>query len=105
LAIKKPTPLEKLAPVTPRAISIERALIANDITKYRFRTGCWLIGTGVAVFLIGHFLPITRYFAPSFTDRAWWMARALLVLGVSFAGKEVAEALVMVLKSWNQPPS
>ncbi len=99
MALTGPKNLESTPVVTKKALELASDLAYIDLTKFRFRIGCALIGLGIVVFFLGHLVPMARYFTSDFTPRSWTLTKILLAFGVAFAGKEVVEALASAVKS------
>jgi hypothetical protein len=99
VALKKPTAINATPPVSPKAVALASDLAHIDLTRFRFKTGCGLIGFAVFIFFLGHLLWLAQFFSKDFTDRSWTLTKILLALGVAFAGKEVAEAFGGAIKS------
>ena len=99
LALKGPTDLKEIPPVSDRALDLAGDLARIELTKFRFKIGCALIGIAVIVFFVGHLVTVAQYFTADFRNRSWTLTRILLALGAAFAGKEVVEALASSVKS------
>lgn len=103
MALKVPKTLQSTPVVSNKALKLASDLAYIDLTKFRFRIGCALIGLGIVVFFLGHSVELSRHFTSDFTARSWTLTKAMLALGVAFAGKEVVQALGSAIKSiWTQ---
>ena len=97
---RKATTVDSVPAVTERAIEVSAKLTAHDITKFRFKFGRQFIFLGLGSFLLGDFLPATKYFSDDFPRHAWIVAIIMFALGAAFSGKEVVESLAKAIKSF-----
>lgn len=99
MALTGPKDLQSTPAVTSKALKLASELASIELTKFRFRIGCLLVGLGVAVFFLGQSLPLSHYFRADFEAHSWTLTIILIALGAAFAGKEVVEALDSAMKS------
>jgi hypothetical protein len=106
MAVKKPIPVSNIPPVKQQALDLAKgfARIRVDaaLTKFRFKSGGLLIFFSVLVFLAGESIEIGKHFRPEFPERAWFVAKALFVVGIAFAGKEVVESVLSIVKYFSK---
>lgn len=95
----EPKSLETVPLVSDAAIGLATEFAKNDITKFRFKSGCCMVFSGVLLFLIAHLKITAALFLPEFTERSWTITKWMVWIGVALAGKEVVEGIVSGIKS------
>src|SRR5579872_1405219 len=103
MALGKPTPVSVTKPIRDEVLRLAwdfaRIKVAAELTKFRFKFGGLLIFLSVVIFFAGESLEVGRHFRPDFPDRAWFVSKAVFLVGLAFAGKEVVEAVISGVKN------